>query len=63
LILGFSQRSSSRNTREFEIVFMIKLLNSKVLNPCEISINTNKIKTKNLPQNLIKSWDVTDYHP
>jgi hypothetical protein len=36
--------------------------NSKVLNPCENSINTIKTKTKNLPQNLIKSWDVTTWH-
>jgi hypothetical protein len=34
-------------------------MNSKVLNPCEISNNTRKIKTKISPQNLIKSWDVT----
>jgi hypothetical protein len=35
----------------------------KVLNTCEISINTSKTKAKISPQNLIKSWDVTDYHP
>jgi hypothetical protein len=48
----------------FEIVSKIELLNnSKVLNPYEFSINTSKSKAKNFPQNLIKSWDVTDYHP
>jgi hypothetical protein len=34
-------------------------LTQKVLNPCEFSINTSKIKTKIFPQNLIKSWVVT----
>jgi hypothetical protein len=64
LIFGFSQRCSSRTNKEFEIVFIIQLLNnSKVLNPCEVSINTSKTKAKKFPQNLIKSWDVTDYHP
>jgi hypothetical protein len=64
LILGFSQRGSLRNNRNFEIVFITKLLNnSKVLNHCEFSINTSKTKPKKFPQNLIKSWDVIDYHP
>jgi hypothetical protein len=37
--------SFSRNNRRFELVFLIRLLNkSKVLNPCEISINiTNMV--------------------
>jgi hypothetical protein len=48
----------------FEIVFKIGLLNnSKVLNPYGFSINALKTKAKIYPQNLIKSWDVTDYHP
>jgi hypothetical protein len=34
--------SSSRNNRNFEMVFLIRLLNkAKVLIPCEISIITN----------------------
>jgi hypothetical protein len=49
----------------FKIVFIIKLLNKlkKFLNLCEKSVNTSRTKTKNLPQNLTKSWDVIDYHP
>jgi hypothetical protein len=55
LILGFSQRGSLRNNRNFEIVFITKLLNnSKVLNPCEISINTYKIKAKKIPPKFDK---------
>jgi hypothetical protein len=34
-------------------------MGSKVLNLCEFSIISSKIKTKIFPQNLIKSWDVT----
>jgi hypothetical protein len=57
-----SSKGSSRNIGSFEIVFVIILLYTlqKVLNPYGISINTNK---KKLFQNLIKTWDVTDYHP
>jgi hypothetical protein len=35
----------------------------KVLKPCEIPIISSKTKAKKFPKNLIKSWDVTDYHP
>jgi hypothetical protein len=35
-------------------------MDSKVLNLCEFSIISSKTKTKNFPQNLIKSWVVTD---
>jgi hypothetical protein len=47
--------SSSRNNRKFDNKALKKT--QEALNPCEISINTNK--TIFLFQNLIKSWDVT----
>jgi hypothetical protein len=49
----------------FKIVFTLKYLNKikKKLNPGEFSINALKTKAKKFPHNLIKSWDVTDYHP
>jgi hypothetical protein len=60
LIFGFLKEVLQELIGSFGIVFKIGLLNnSKVLNPCEFSINTYKIKAKVFPQNLIKSWDVT----
>jgi hypothetical protein len=49
----------SGNNRKFEIVSLINLLNKskKFLIPCEISINTNKIK-KIIPKFETKTWDV-----
>jgi hypothetical protein len=45
---SFSQRSSSRIIESFKIAFKVKLLNKpkKFLNPCEISINAHRTKTK-----------------
>jgi hypothetical protein len=65
--LSLSQGSPSRINRKFEIIFIIKPFNKlflkEVLNPMKNqSIQQNKNK-KNSLQNLIKSLDVTDYHP
>jgi hypothetical protein len=47
LIFGFLKEVLQELIESFEIVFKIGLLNnSKVLNPCEFSINTFKIKAK-----------------
>jgi hypothetical protein len=66
LIIDLSQGSSSRkiNNKRFKI-FSTKTfkIDSKVLNSCEFPIISSNTKAKKIPQNLLKSWDVTDYHP